>query len=188
MLRQAQAGKFFDKVFPNGLQEAKELPECGPVEFNFFVKSLYAFWTVPTESCFNCENLGIPQLLKLYAFAHRYDCHNFQNAIIFRLFNVECCKFWRQAICRHDLERLVADVPDGSRMHEFLKDWLIKDMFNMQSEEANHIDYEFLEELPEFFLRAALKHMLTCNFSRPPEERMSFMLKDNEEYLLPYED
>lgn len=187
MLRQAQAGNFFDKVFPNGLQEAKELPECGPAEFNFLVKSLYGFWTVPTESCFNCEDLEISQLLKLYAFAHRYACHNFQNAIIFRLFNVEYCKDWRDVICRHDLERLVTDIPDGSHMHEFLKDWLIKDMFNMQPE-TDDIVYEFLEELPEFFLRAALKHMLTCNFSRPPEERMSSMMKVRGEYLLPYED
>lgn len=100
------------------------------------------------------------------------------------LHDFESWNHWRHTIRRDDLERLVADVPDGSPMHEFLKDWLIKDMFNMQSG-VNHIADEFLDGLPKFLMRAALKHILTYDFPRSLNKTMPLKMKAKGKYLLP---
>lgn len=145
------------------------------------MNSLYGLWTESAGSPFNCEDLEFPQKLKLYAFAHKYDCHDFQNAIISSLHDFESWNHWRHTIRLDDLERLVADVPEGSPMHEFLKDWLIKDMFNMQPG-VNHIADKFLDGLPEFLVRAALKHILTYDF---PRSLNKMKMKTKGKYLLP---
>lgn len=184
MLRQAQAGNFLGKAFCDGFRDIKELPKDGPAEFQFFVNSLYKIWTESREYPFNCDGLKVPQKLELYAFAHKYACHDFQNAIISSIYNFEPWNDWKSAICRQDLERLVADVPDGSPMHALIGDWLIKDMFNVRPE-VNYITDEFLEGLPEFLVRAALRHMLTHNFPRSPNKKMTLKMKDKGNYLLP---
>ncbi|KAG6360578.1 hypothetical protein INS49_011640 [Diaporthe citri] len=183
VLRQAQAGNFLGKAFCDGFRDIKELPDDGPAEFQFFVNSLYRVWTESTELPFKCENLKVPQKLKLYAFAHKYACHDFQNAIISSIYHFEPQHVWRNAICREDLERLVADVPDGSPMHRILTDWLLKDMFDMHPG-VNHIADEFLEGLPEFLLRAALKHMLTYSFPRSLNKKMPLKMRAKGNYLL----
>lgn len=184
VLRQAQAGDFLAIAFCDGFYKTKELLDDGPAEFRFFVNSLYGLWTELTESPFKCEDLEFAQKLKLYVFAHKYDCHDFQNAIMSSLHDFEPVNHWRSTICRHDLERFVADVPNGSSMHKFLADWLIQDMFNMQPG-ANHIEDEFLEELPAFLMRAALKHMLTYEFPRSLNKKMPLKVKAKGKYLLP---
>lgn len=184
MLRQAQAGNFLAKAFRKGFQETKALPKDGPAEFQFFVNSLYGVWTESTEFPFKCEGLEVPQKLKLYAFAHKYACHDFQNAIISSLYHFEQRNHWQDAICRHDLKRLVADVPDGSPMHRLLGDWLIKDMFDM-APGVNYFADDFLEGLPEFLVRAALKHMLTYSFPRSLGKNMPLNMKVEGKYLLP---
>lgn len=69
-------------------------------------------------------------------------------------------------------------------MHEFLKDWLIQDMFNMKPG-LNHITDEFLDGLPESLVRAALKHMLTYDFPRSLNKTMPLEVKAKGKYLLP---
>lgn len=51
--------------------------------------------------------------------------------------------------------------------------------------EANCITDEFLERLPEFFLRAALRHMLTYSFPRSLNKKMPLKMKEKGKYLLP---
>lgn len=182
MLQQAQAGNFLAKALRKGSQETKALPKDGPTEFQFFVNSLYRVWTESTGSPFECEGLKVSQKLKLYAFAHKYACHDFQNSIISSVYNFEWRNYWRDAICHHDLKHLVADVPDGSSMHRLLEDWLIKDMFNMMSG-VDHISDEFLKGLPEFLVRAALKHLLTSSCSL--NNQMPSEVKAEGKYLLP---
>lgn len=148
------------------------------------MNSLYGVWTVSTAVPFKCAGLKIPQKLKLYAFAHKYPCHDFQNAIISSVYDSEQRNDWEDAFCRQDLDRLVADVPDGSPMHLLLTDWLLKDTFDMHKG-VNYIADEFLEGLPEFLLRAALKHMLTYSFPRSRNRKMPLKMKAIGKYLLP---
>lgn len=184
MLQQAQAGNFLAKAFRKGFQETKALPNDRPAEFQFFVNSLYGVWTESTESPFKCEGLKVSQKLKLYALAHKYACHDFQNAIISSVYESEHHYSWLDVICSHDLKRLAADVPDGSPMHRLLEDWLVKDMFSMMPG-VNHIADEFLEGLPEFLVRAALKHLLTYSFPRSLNKKMPPKMKAEGKYLLP---
>lgn len=50
---------------------------------------------------------------------------------------------------------------------------------------VNHIGDGFLEELPEFLVRAALKHMLTYEFHRSLNKKMPLNMKAKGKYLLP---
>ncbi|KAI7787188.1 hypothetical protein LA080_000525 [Diaporthe eres] len=184
VLRQVQAGNFLAEAFCDGFKETKELPNDGPADFQFFVNSLYGLWTESTESSFECQGLKVPQKLKLYAFAHKFACHDFQNAIISSIYHFEPRNVWRDVFYREDLDRLVADVPDGSPMHKIIADWLIKDMFDLHSG-VNYFEDGFLEGLPEFLVRVALKHILTYSFPRTLDKKTPIKMKAKGKYLLP---
>lgn len=50
---------------------------------------------------------------------------------------------------------------------------------------VNHIADEFLDGLPEFLVRAALKYMLTYDFPRSLNKTMPLKMKTKGKYLLP---
>lgn len=69
-------------------------------------------------------------------------------------------------------------------MHRLLTDWLIKDMFDIRGG-VRHFEDGFLGALPEFLVRAALKHVLTYRFPRSCSKKTPSQMKTREKYLLP---
>lgn len=186
MLSQAEAGKFFNKAFTNGSQEAAtgcmELPEDVPTDFQYFVKWLYEIWMELEKVSICWAKLEVMQQFRLYAFAHKYAINILQDAIICDLHDFENTNEWRSTkIRREDLEFLVANVPDGSPLLRFLADWLINDEFNVLKPGVR-IDEEVLEKIPAAFMRFVLRHLLEHKICAEFE---SFLMSDKEAYMLP---
>lgn len=168
VLCQAPAGSFFQKVFGGGgFKEAKQLPEDGPNEVQFFVDSLYRAWTGNSEApdAFDCVRLELSQEIKLYVFAQRYACRDLQNAIISDLLDYAKGIYWTDAdFFRQDLEYLDHHLPDTTPMHRLLSLWFIRDVLekDMLEEDSEAIAFTdgMVNDLPDFLVRAALEHVI----------------------------
>ncbi|KAL1865159.1 hypothetical protein Daus18300_007285 [Diaporthe australafricana] len=183
LLLDERAGALLNGAFEDGARAAgtgrMELPEDEPAEFECFVRWLYCMPTVPYVIDIGYFDLGPSQLLKLYTFAYRNLIHQLQDEIMVEMCNKQPLMTWHCGrFDREVLEHFVAEVSDGSAMHEFLAQWFLHDgcrhIATTCSRKGTKMNES--EDVPPVVLRLVMKHILECNLSNPlaEDEKLHF--------------
>lgn len=95
-------------------------------------------------------------LVKLYVLAHQYKITKLQDAVMRALFKDSRSRDWGHCEFlsnKSSLDRLVEKVPQGSKMHEFLVDYLVNSSIQAPTSNAEKL----IDNIPDQVVRLAFK-------------------------------
>ncbi|KAI7787185.1 hypothetical protein LA080_000522 [Diaporthe eres] len=98
-------------------------------------------------------------LVKLYVLAHQYKITKLQNAVMRALFKGPHSRDWSHCeflSSKSSLDRLVDRVPQGSKMHQFLVNYLVSNLIQAPTRNTE----ELMDNIPDQLVRLAFKKIL----------------------------
>ncbi|KAK7746627.1 hypothetical protein SLS53_001812 [Cytospora paraplurivora] len=171
----AQAGRFFNQAFNNGIRESHtghlELLEDDPDAFKFFLKWLYgscidpSITMVPKDLLRDCDN---PRVLRLYTFAHKYLIHDLEDFTMSELYDrLYRCDWRNTGIDGDTITHFLDRVSPESHMHKLLAMRFIKDALSAQvSNEADEKNVDdFVGSLPDRFVQLITREIFKVKFN-----------------------
>ncbi|KAK7723777.1 hypothetical protein SLS64_000108 [Diaporthe eres] len=105
------------------------------------------------------EGVTSNNLVKLYVLAHQYKITKLQNAVMRALFKGPHSRDWSHCellSSKSSLGRLVDRVPRGSKMHQFLVNYLVNNLIQAPTRNTE----ELMDNIPDQLVRLAFKKIL----------------------------
>lgn len=102
------------------------------------------------------EDVRSDDLVRLYVLAHQYKITKLQDAVMRVLFMESHSRDWGHCEFlsnKSSLDRLVDRVPQGSKMHEFLVNYLVKNPIQAPTHDVEKI----IDNIPDQLVRLAFK-------------------------------
>lgn len=102
------------------------------------------------------EGVTSDNLVKLYVLAHQYKIMKLQDAVMRVLFKESHSRDWSYCeflSSKSSLDRLVDRVPQGSKMHQFLVNYLVNNSIQAPTSTAEKL----IDNIPDQLVRLAFK-------------------------------